>query len=180
VTALLCNDFELPRGDCAFRSPELKRSGSFRHGIRHFGHREGSLNATRAAWPLAVSSAVFVASHAFAAEPLRVELNAAKPADDRCRLTFVLDNRAKQAVESLKLDLAVFDSEGVVANRLVIEMGPVRAAKTVVRTFSVEQECKQVGAILVNEIAACAPGDPESCLDGLELSSRVKGVRFYK
>jgi hypothetical protein len=34
--------------------------------------------------------------------------------------------------------------------------------------------------VLVNDIAACAPGEPNACLDGLTLSSRVKDVRLYK
>jgi hypothetical protein len=59
-------------------------------------------------------------------------------------------------------------------------MGPVRAAKTVVRTFIVDIDCPQLGAVLVNDVTACAPGEPGACLDGLGLSSRVKALRLYK
>ena len=111
---------------------------------------------------------------------MRVELNAGETADNRCRLTFVIENKAKNPVESFKLDLAVFNTEGVVQHRMVTEMAPVRPAKTVVRTFSVDGDCKQIGSILVNDVAACTPGATNACLDTLELSSRLKGVRFYK
>jgi hypothetical protein len=59
-------------------------------------------------------------------------------------------------------------------------MGPVRAAKTVVRAFIVDIDCQQVGAVLVNDVTACAPGEPGACLDGLGRSSRIKTVRLYK
>ena len=64
--------------------------------------------------------------------------------------------------------------------RLLTEMGPVRAAKTIVRTFAVEAECRQIGSILVNDVTACAPGEPGACLDGLGLSSRLQALRLYK
>ena len=113
------------------------------------------------------------------ADPLRVELNAGETADNRCRLTFVIENKAKDAVESLKLDLAIFNTEGVVQHRMVTEMAPVRPVKTVVKTFSVDGDCKQIGSILVNDITACVPGTPAACLDTLDLSSKLKGVKVY-
>jgi ABC-type spermidine/putrescine transport system permease subunit II len=60
------------------------------------------------------------------------------------------------------------------------EMGPVRSLKTIVRAFVIDVECGQIGSILVNEVTACAPGNPNGCLDGLTLSSRLKELRFYK
>ena len=122
----------------------------------------------------------FLATFAHADEMMRVELNAAESAENRCRLTFLIENKAKNPVESLKLDLALFNAEGVVQTRMVTEMAPVRPMKTIVRTFSIDGECKQIGSILVNDVTACVPGNPNACLDGLELASRMKGVRFYK
>jgi hypothetical protein len=117
---------------------------------------------------------------AFAADPVRVELNAAENAEGRCRLTFVIENPGTQSIDVLKLDLALFDTAGAVYRRMIVDLAPVRSAKTIVKTFAVEGECAQLGSILVNEVAACAPGDPNACLDALALSSRLKGVRFYK
>ncbi len=116
---------------------------------------------------------------ALAAEDIRVELNAAENAEGRCRLTFVIENQGAQR-DSLKLDLALFNTEGAVYRRMIVDLAPMRSAKTIVKTFAVEGECAQLDAVLVNEVAACAPGDPNACLDALALSSRLKGVRFYK
>jgi hypothetical protein len=117
---------------------------------------------------------------AHAEDAVRVELNTAETAENRCRMTFVIENKSGHPVESLKLDLALFNTEGAVYRRMVTEMAPVRANKTVVKTYSADGDCAQLGAVLVNEVTACAPGEPNACLDALLLSSRVKAVKFYK
>jgi hypothetical protein len=115
-----------------------------------------------------------------AEELSRLELNAAETANNRCLLTFVIENKTSKAIESLKLDLALFNTEGIIQRRMITEMGPIRGARTNVRTFPAEGECGQIGAILVNDVAACSAGDPGECMDGLTLSSRVKTIRLYK
>lgn len=124
---------------------------------------------------------VLVPVCAFAADnKVLIDLNSIENADNRCRLNFVIENKSHVAIESMKLDLVAFGGDGGILRRLITEMGPVRAAKTVVRTFPVDAECRQLGAILVNDVTACTPGEPGACLDGLALSSRVKTLRFYK
>ena len=113
------------------------------------------------------------------AAPVSVELNTLETADNRCRLTFVIENKAKDGLESLKLDLAVFNPQRIVQRRLATELGPVRGGKTMVKTFALDGACGEIGSILVNDVT-CAPGKPEDCIEGLELSSRLKDVRLYK
>src|SRR4051794_5652956 len=110
----------------------------------------------------------------------RLELNAAETANNRCLLTFLIENKTSKAIDSLKLDLALFNAEGIIQRRMIIEMGPIRGMRTNVRTFPAEGECGQIGAVLVNDVAACSAGDPGECMDGLALSSRVKAIRLYK
>lgn len=110
---------------------------------------------------------------------LRVELNAAEGSGQRCRLSFVVENRGDTPVESLKLDLALFSREGGIQRRLVTEMGPVRRAKTLVRTFEAESACESIGSILVNDVTACAPAALGDCLDRLALTSRT-AIRLFK
>lgn len=113
-------------------------------------------------------------------ELARLELNATEPAENRCRMTFLIENKSPRTIDSLKLDLAMFSPEGVIQRRMIVEMGPVRSKRTNVRTFASDGECSQLGAILVNDVSACQPGEPTACMDGLALSSRVKNVRLYK
>jgi len=129
---------------------------------------------------LALLFTLIALAPARAQEAVRVELNTLESAENRCRMTFVIENKTSHAVDSLKLDLALFNTEGAVYRRMVTDMGPVRAAKTVVKTFATDGDCAQLGSLLVNEVAACTPGEPNACLDQLALSSRVKAVRLYK
>jgi hypothetical protein len=123
----------------------------------------------------------FAASAVHAAdETVRLELNATETAENRCRLTFVIENKSPQNLDSLKLDFAMFNTEGAVYRRIIFDMAPVRAAKTIVKTYAIDGDCAQLGSLLVNEVTACTPGEPAACLDGLALSSRVKNVRLYK
>src|ERR1044072_7718998 len=114
------------------------------------------------------------------AEDMAVELNALENSENRCRMTFVIENKGKTAVESLKLDLVLFNTEGAVYRRMLVDMAPGRAAQTVVKAFVTEGECAQMSKVLVNEVTACTPGDAATCQDQLALSSRVKAVRLYK
>jgi hypothetical protein len=129
---------------------------------------------------LALLFTLIALAPARAQDTVRVELNTLENADNRCRMTFVIENKTARAVDSLKLDLALFNTDGAVYRRMVTDMGPVRAAKTVVKTFATDGDCAQLGSLLVNEVAACTPGEPNACLDQLALSSRVKAVRLYK
>jgi hypothetical protein len=113
-------------------------------------------------------------------ESFRIELNTVESTEGRCRLNFVVQNKSESPVESMKLDLVLFGTDGGILRRLLTEFGPVRPVKTIVRAFVVDVECRQMGSILVNEVNACAPGDPNACLDALAVSSRVKEIRLYK
>src|SRR5207244_9309919 len=76
----------------------------------------------------ALLGAQLLASHAaLAAEgKFLVELNTVEPVENRCRLNFVNENKSDAAVDSMKLDLVVFGSDGGILRRLITEMGPVR------------------------------------------------------
>ena len=48
------------------------------------------------------------------------------------------------------------------------------------RFHLIDGACDDIGAILLNDVTSCAPGDANACLERAELSSRVDKVRFYK
>jgi hypothetical protein len=125
---------------------------------------------------------VTTASMALAApfEPIRLELNVAEQVQSRCRLSFIIENKGETPIEILKLDLAVFNREGIIQRRLITEMGPVLRSKTIIKAFEIDVECGQIGSLLINDVAACAPGEPELCLNRLALTSRVPNVVLFK
>jgi hypothetical protein len=112
--------------------------------------------------------------------PVRIELNTMENVQNSCRLSFVIENKGETPIETLKLDLAVFGREGAIQRRLIVELGPLRGSKTMVKAFDVEGDCGQIGSVLVNDVTNCAPGDPGTCLDRLLLSSRSSAVRLFK
>lgn len=128
---------------------------------------------------LAVPGAVCAAPNE-SADAIRVELNTAESVQGRCRMSFVIENKGEAAIDSMKLDFAVFGTNGVVQRRLVAELGPLRRAKTVVKAFEIEGDCASIGSLLVNDVTVCAPGDAGACLDRLVLASRLSNVRFFK
>jgi hypothetical protein len=148
-------------------------------------HQGSKLGFGRPMWrvciPLFVLLSMDVATVTAADSSIHVELNAAESVPpNNCRLSFVVENNGDSAIDTLKLDLAVFDREGAIQRRMIVEIGPIRATKTIVRTFNVETDCGHIGSILLNDVTACAPGEPGACLDRLMLSSRTSTIRFYK
>ena len=115
-----------------------------------------------------------------AEEKVSIQLNSVENTDNRCRLNFVIENKSQVRIESMKLDLVAFGGDGGILNRVIVEMGPIRSAKTMVRAFGVDAECAHISALLVNDVVVCTPGEAGACLDGLVLSSRVQALRFYK
>jgi hypothetical protein len=129
---------------------------------------------------LVVLSVLVPISARAADDKVLLDLNTIESLENRCRMNFVIENKSELALDSMKLDLVVFGADGGIMRRLITEMAPLRPVKTIVRTFVVEAECRQIGAILVNDVTACTPGDPNACLDRLQLSSRIKDIRLYK
>jgi hypothetical protein len=140
-----------------------------------------SENKMRAVLRALVATSVVAPLYASAAdEKFLVELNTIESSENRCRMNFVVENKSDGTVDSMKLDLVVFGTDGGIMRRFIYDIAPLRPMKTIVRAFLVDAECRQIGAILVNDVTACAPGEPGACLDRLALSSRLKDVRLYK
>jgi len=124
-----------------------------------------------------------VAAPALAAEDgVSVELNKLEPSGEACRAYLVLENGAGSAFETLKLDLVMFDTDGVVAKRLAVETAPLPAEKTSLKVFDMEGlACETVGRVLLNDVMACADasGPREDCL-GLVAPAARGPVEFIK
>ena len=134
----------------------------------------------RGVWGALVVGTVLVPMAAQAEDLARLELNKVETVEGRCSLTFLVENKTNRTIDSLKPDLALFNAEGVIQRRMVIEMGPIRGMRTNVRTYATDGQCNQIGAILVNDGTTCAPMEAAACMDGLVLSSRVSAIKLYK
>lgn len=119
---------------------------------------------------------------AAAGGPVVLELNKLEPAGEAggCQ-AFVLIENGAEALESLNVDLVMIDPEGVIARRLAVELGPLRAGKTSVKVFRVEGvDCERIGGVLLNDVIGCAPA-PEAGDCFSLVSTRARGdVAFYE
>ena len=117
-----------------------------------------------------------VATPALAADPaLQLELNRLEPVEAGCRAYLVLKN-AGEALDSLELDLVGFGTDGVIRERLAVELGPLPAAKTSVRLFDLGGgDCAGLGSLLVNDVLACrgAAGELPDCVGRIAVASRA-------
>lgn len=106
---------------------------------------------------------------------ISIELNKLEPATEACRSFVVLQNRTGTAFQTLKLDLVMFDVDGVVAKRLALETAPLPADKTSLKVFDIGgMACEQVGRILLNDVLDCASADgpQDGCLGLIDVSAR--------
>lgn len=132
---------------------------------------------------LILLSLIFVAGHAAAQQPtVRIELNKLEPIDQVCRAYLVLENETASAFESLRLDMVMFDTDGVVAKRLAVETAPLPAGKTSLKVFDIEDlGCDAIGRVLLNAVMTCTDGSGgrDDCLDLIVPASR-SAVEFFK
>lgn len=111
-----------------------------------------------------------------------VELNKLEPQAKSCRIYMLVDNKSEQAFQTLKLDLILFRPDGVIERRLALDLAPLRAHKTSVKTFDLDQvECSGISSVLVNDAIECRAETSAvpDCLDRLKLSSRAP-AKFSK
>lgn len=113
------------------------------------------------------------------AEPakLDIELNKLEAQGNGCRAFFVVGNDSAAEYEALKLDLVLFQPDGVIGRRFLVNLAPIKASKRTVKQFDLEgTPCDQVGSLLVNDVLECkaTTGPVEDCLSGLTVKSLTK------
>jgi hypothetical protein len=136
--------------------------------------------------PALVAAALIVVGlngPAAAAEPgLDIELNKAEDGNGACVVSLVVRNDLGQSLDRFSMDLYVFDSDGVIARQVLLDLAPLRGAeggtKTTVARFNlIARPCAEVSRVLVNDIPSCrgeAAGETLDCLAALTVSSRAK------
>lgn len=110
-----------------------------------------------------------------AAPILAIELNKLEQQGEDCLAYLVFSNQSGRELTMLALELVLFDSDGFILRRLIVDAAPLDAGRTSVKLFEVGAlQCAQLGRILLNEVVDCASADGlvADCSRRLELSSR--------
>jgi hypothetical protein len=139
--------------------------------------------AFRRALPVLAGTALLLASLTAPGGPapaagsgLKIELNKVEDNEGACLASLVVQNGLGHTLDRFSMDLYVFDSDGVIARQVLLDLAPLRGDKTTVARFSlIKRPCAQVSRILVNDIPSCrseGTGETLDCLAGLSVSSR--------
>ena len=105
-----------------------------------------------------------------------LELNKLEQQEAGCRAYMVLQNGTQSNFEQLRLDIAIFDADGIVAKRLAVEAAPLPVNKTSLKLFTMTGlTCDNVGRMLLNNVLSCADqnGEREDCVGILNVSTRT-------
>ena len=132
----------------------------------------GVARAAPAAWPIELNKL----------EPIPT----GTPGAPGCRAYIVMQDPDPAPIEQLRLDLVLFGTDGVIARRIALDLGPMAAGKTAVRLFDMPGlPCTDIGRVLINDVLACRTGagpggggqaadqDHAACLDRLTPTSRA-------
>lgn len=107
---------------------------------------------------------------------LSVELNAADPVGETCRLTFVLRNDMDVDIDQLTVETVLFSKEGQVVLLTLFDFAAIPVGRPRVRQFQVPNvSCDSLGMVLVNGADTCSGDglDPATCESTLSVSSRT-------
>jgi hypothetical protein len=113
-----------------------------------------------------------------AEEPtLSLELNKLEPQGQGCRAYVVATNKGQADYQTLKFDVILFQTDGVIGRRFAIDLAPLKPGKRTVKLFDIDNTaCDQIGSFLINEAIDCktASGPVEDCLANITTSSLAK------
>ena len=107
---------------------------------------------------------------------LHVELNKLEAIGNGCRAYLVFGNATDDAFSVFKIDLVLFDRNGVISKRLAVDVAPLRPRKTTVKLFDIQGiACADTGRILINDVIECLDGEIErrNCVALVTPSSRA-------
>ncbi|WP_282604581.1 Tat pathway signal protein [Pelagibius sp. Alg239-R121] len=131
---------------------------------------------------LGISPAVRSQDAADRPSGVKIELNKLEASDNACRAYLLFENRSASSFESLKLDLVLFDGEGVVAKRLAVEGAPLPREKTSLKVFEIARlPCERISRMLLNKLTSCSDdtGARSDCLEMVSTTTRGE-VPFIK
>lgn len=131
---------------------------------------------------LAAGALAHAADSAKDAAGVGLELNKLEGTDKGCRAYMVVNNPSDTAYQSFKLDLVLFQADGVIGRRVALDLAPVKAQKKTVKLFDLEGlACDKIGSVLINDVIDCKAenGAADNCLQRLSTSS-LSNVKLSK
>jgi hypothetical protein len=110
-------------------------------------------------------------------DAITLELNKLETAEKGCRAYVVVSNPSSTTYDTYKLDLVMFQTDGIIGRRFALDLAPLRPSKRTVKLFELDNtSCDAIGSFLVNDILECKAqsGPVNDCLSRLKVSSLTK------
>ena len=152
-------------------------------------------NRVSAAWPVATAAVCLLAASpalsaettpAAAATPAAtstsLELNKLETYDKGCRAYMVVNNTSDVTYQAYKLDLVLFQADGIIGKRFALDLAPLKPQKKTVKLFELDGVgCDKIGSFLINEVMECKAdsGPVADCLQRMSTSS-LTAVKISK
>ncbi len=117
------------------------------------------------------------------APKIEIELNKLEASEKGCQLAFVVNNSGADEFTSIKLDLVVFQPDGVIGSQLPLDLTGIRGSARTVKKFVFKgPACDRYGSVMINGVMDCktATGPVERCLEGITVKSLVPNVALTK
>lgn len=134
------------------------------------------------AFSLLATAAPLAPGGASADGAISVELNKVEQAGDDCRVYLVMNNALATTLSAIKLDLVLFDTDDIIAHRFALNVAPLAAGKTSVKSFDVpDMSCETIGRVLLNDAIDCRgdSGSITQCAGEVAVSSQGE-VEFFR
>jgi hypothetical protein len=110
-------------------------------------------------------------------EGITLELNKLEKSEKGCRAYVVVTNPTQTTYDAFKLDLVLFQTDGVIGRRFALDLAPVRPDKSTVKLFDLDgTTCENIGKFLVNDVMECrtSAGAAQDCLARLKVKTLTK------
>ena len=129
-----------------------------------------------AAGPLSAQDTAPAAAPPAAQSPkaLTVELNKLESQGNGCRAYVVVQNDDDIAYKAFKLDLVLFQTDGIIGRRFAMDLAPLKPKKRTVKLFDLDDiACDKIGSFLINDVVDCKSetSGMENCLAGTTVKS---------
>jgi len=108
---------------------------------------------------------------------ISLELNKLEDSDKGCRAYVVVSNPTSTMFDAYKLDLVMFQSDGVIGRRFAVDLAPLRPSKRTVKLFELDgTKCADIGSFLINDVMECrsGAGPVDDCLANMNVKSLTK------
>ncbi len=112
-----------------------------------------------------------------AQDGISLELNKLEPSEKGCKAYVVASNPTTTSYSALRLDLVMFQTDGVIGRRFALELSPLQPSRRTVKMFELDgTKCDGIGSFLINDVMECKSeaGPVSDCLSRIKVKSLTK------